>query len=82
MAILAATPLVLTFDPATLSMDERYEYLRRLFNADVDPFVFVGTARRLGYALDGRWDYDTGAGTHPCPRDPSLTHHVSRRQRP
>jgi hypothetical protein len=60
MATLASRPVVIPFDPASLPMDQRREYLRKLWNADVDPFVFVGTARRLGYALGCRWDICAG----------------------
>ncbi|MCF7694655.1 hypothetical protein KPG66_00545 [Mycetohabitans sp. B2] len=56
MATLAATPLVLPFDPASLPMEKRCEYLHKLWSADVDPFVFVGIARRLGYGLCCHWD--------------------------
>ena len=60
MATPASAPLVLPFDPAALSLEERRDYLRTLWRADIDPFVFVGTARRLGYSLDCRWDVDAG----------------------
>ena len=60
MATPAAAPLVLPFDPSFLSMQERRAYLRVLWNADIDPFVFVGMARRLGYVLGCRWDCDAG----------------------
>ncbi|WP_017424048.1 hypothetical protein [Burkholderia glumae] len=38
----------------------RFAYLRALWRADIDPLVFVGTARRLGYALGCHWDADAG----------------------
>lgn len=60
MATPAFAPLVIPFDPASLTLEQRREYLRTLWNADVDPFVFVGTARRLGYALGCRWDIEAG----------------------
>ncbi|MFL9993069.1 hypothetical protein PQR34_19605 [Paraburkholderia sediminicola] len=60
MATLASAPLVLPCDPASLSMHERRAYLRVLWNADIDPFVFVGMAHRLGYALGCRWDCEAG----------------------
>ncbi|CAE6823843.1 hypothetical protein R69746_06180 [Paraburkholderia aspalathi] len=60
MARLASAPLILPFDPASLPQERRREYLLVLWRADIDPFVFVGTARRLGYALGGRWDCDAG----------------------
>lgn len=60
MATIASTPLVLPFDPATLPLEQRREYLRALWRADVDPFLFVGTARRLGYVLGCHWDADAG----------------------
>jgi len=63
MATLASTPLVLPFDPASLSMHERRAYLRVLWNADIDPFVFVGMAQRLGYVLGCRWDCEAGMPT-------------------
>lgn len=60
MATLAATPIVMPFDPASLPLEQRRDYLRALWKADIDPFVFVGTARRLGYVLGSRWDADAG----------------------
>ncbi|QKM48751.1 hypothetical protein B7760_02789 [Burkholderia glumae] len=60
--------VVMSFDPAHLSLDKRREYLRALWRADIDPVVFVGTARRLGYMLGCRWDADAGM--------PVLTHIV------
>lgn len=60
MATPASTPIVIPFDPASLSLDRRREYLRTLWRADIDPFVFVGTARRLGYVLGCHWDADAG----------------------
>ncbi|CAN7190019.1 hypothetical protein LJR230_000417 [Trinickia sp. LjRoot230] len=60
MATTACAPLMLPFDPASLPIEKRCEYLRVLWNADIDPFVFIGTARRLGYVLAARWDWDAG----------------------
>ncbi len=60
MATLASTPIVMPFDPASLPLEQRRDYLRTLWRADIDPFVFVGTARRLGYVLGCRWDADAG----------------------
>ncbi|MBF3481119.1 hypothetical protein ISG25_31245, partial [Burkholderia pseudomallei] len=42
-----------------LPLEKRREYLRKLWNADVDAIVFLGAARKLGYALGGRWDAAT-----------------------
>lgn len=60
MATPASAPLVIPFDPATLSLKQRRDYLRTLWRADIDPFVFVGTARRLGYVLGCQWDAEAG----------------------
>jgi hypothetical protein len=60
MATSASTPIVIPFDPATLPLERRREYLYALWRADIDPFVFVGTARRLGYVLGCQWDADAG----------------------
>ncbi|OXJ40983.1 hypothetical protein CPT_Milagro_035 [Burkholderia phage Milagro] len=60
MATLASTAVVMQFDPTCLSLDKRREYLRALWRADIDPLVFVGTARRLGYVLGCHWDADAG----------------------
>ncbi|KVC82447.1 hypothetical protein [Burkholderia ubonensis] len=60
MATLASTTVVTAFDPAALSIDQRRDYLRALWRADVDPLLFVGTARRLGYVLGCYWDVDAG----------------------
>jgi hypothetical protein len=60
MATAASAPLVLPFDPAALPLERRREYLCALWRADVDPFVFVGTARRLGYVLGCHWDVEAG----------------------
>jgi hypothetical protein len=60
MATLASTPIVIPFDPASQSLDRRREYLCSLWRADVDLFVLIGTARRLGYALDYHWDSHAG----------------------
>ncbi|MCA8165628.1 hypothetical protein [Burkholderia cepacia] len=68
MATLDSAAVVMPFDPARLSLDKRREYLRALWRADVDPSVFVGTARRLGYVLGCHWDADAGM--------PVLTHIV------
>ncbi|SUW59069.1 Uncharacterised protein [Burkholderia oklahomensis] len=56
MATLASAPLVLPFNVVDLPLEKRREYLRALWNADVDAIVFLGAARKLGYALGGRWD--------------------------
>lgn len=53
-------PLMLPRSPSAMTMLERRAYLRELWEADIDPFVFVGTARRLGYALGCCWDIDAG----------------------
>lgn len=58
MATLASAPLVLPFNVVDLPLEKRREYLRTLWNADVDAIVFLGAARKLGYALGGRWDAD------------------------
>ncbi|MGV4733182.1 hypothetical protein ACRUK7_24660 [Burkholderia pseudomallei] len=60
MAALASTAVVMPFDLTSLPLDKRRDYLRALWRADVDPFVFVGTARRLGYVLGCYWDVDAG----------------------
>lgn len=60
MATPASAPLVLPFDLASMPMDKRRAYLRVLWNADIDPFVFVGMAHRLGYVLGCRWDCEAG----------------------
>jgi hypothetical protein len=60
MARLASTPLIVPFDPASLPMHRRRAYLRVLWNADVDPMLFVDTARRLGYVVGCRWDCSAG----------------------
>ncbi|ADP02301.1 gp8 [Burkholderia phage KL3] len=60
MATLASIAVVMPFDPTRLSLDKRREYLRALWRADIDPLVFVGTARRLGYALGCHWDAEAG----------------------
>jgi hypothetical protein len=60
MTTLASAPVVMPFDPSTLPPDQRREYLQTLWRADIDPFVFVGTARRLGYVLGCHWDIDAG----------------------
>jgi hypothetical protein len=60
MATLDSSAVVMPFDPARLSVDKRREYLRALWRADVDPSVFVGAARRLGYVIGCRWDADAG----------------------
>ncbi|MGY4726898.1 hypothetical protein [Burkholderia pyrrocinia] len=60
MATLASIAVVMPFDPTRLSLDKRREYLRALWRADIDPLVFVGTARRLGYTLGCHWDADAG----------------------
>jgi hypothetical protein len=60
MATLASAPLVLPFDPASLPMEQRRQYLRTLWDADIDPFVFAGTARRLGYVIRCEWDIAAG----------------------
>ncbi|APD36818.1 hypothetical protein [Burkholderia pseudomallei] len=58
MATSAAAPLILPVNVADLPLEKRREYLRALWNADVDAIVFLGAARKLGYALGGRWDVD------------------------
>ncbi|RKU01805.1 hypothetical protein C7H84_18995 [Burkholderia sp. Nafp2/4-1b] len=60
MARSAADPVTLAFDLDTLSLDQRHDYLCTLWRANVDPFVFVDIARRLGDALECRWDFDAG----------------------
>jgi hypothetical protein len=60
MATQASAPIVIPFDPASQSLDRRREYLCMLWRADIDPFVFIGTARRFGYALDCHWDANVG----------------------
>lgn len=59
MAFAASAPLVLPFNAIDLPLEKRREYLRKLWNADVDAIVFLGAARKLGYALGGRWDAAT-----------------------
>ncbi|BEH22915.1 Uncharacterised protein [Burkholderia pseudomallei] len=63
MAFVASAPLVLPFNAIDLPLEKRREYLRKLWNADVDAIVFLGAARKLGYALGyalgGRWDAAT-----------------------
>ncbi|WP_459906957.1 hypothetical protein [Caballeronia sp. HLA56] len=56
MARLASTPVAIPFDPAKASSRQRVEYLHALWRADIDPFVFVGVAHRLGYSLRCYWD--------------------------
>lgn len=56
MSTVASATLVMPFDPAGLPLEQRCEYLRTLWRADIDPFIFVGTARRLGYVISCRWD--------------------------
>ncbi|AOJ03327.1 hypothetical protein WS70_16985 [Burkholderia mayonis] len=58
MATSAAAPLIFPFIVSDLPLEKRREYLRTLWNADVDAVVFLGAARKLGYALGGRWDAD------------------------
>ncbi|MBF3481153.1 hypothetical protein ISG25_30385, partial [Burkholderia pseudomallei] len=53
MAFVASAPLVLPFNAIDLPLEKRREYLRKLWNADVDAIVFLGAARKLGYALGG-----------------------------
>ena len=60
MATQASAPIVIPFDPASLSLDRRREYLCALWRADIDLFVLIGTARRFGYALDFHWDARAG----------------------
>ncbi|CAJ2792752.1 Uncharacterised protein [Burkholderia pseudomallei] len=59
MATSAAVPLIFPFIVSDLPLEKRREYLRKLWNADVDAIVFLGAARKLGYALGGRWDAAT-----------------------
>lgn len=60
MVTAAATPLLLPFDPVEIPISQRLDYLRVLWRADVDPLVFVGTARRLDYAVGCHWDSIAG----------------------
>ncbi|MBF3481131.1 hypothetical protein ISG25_29385, partial [Burkholderia pseudomallei] len=53
MATSAAAPLIFPFIVSDLPLEKRREYLRKLWNADVDAIVFLGAARKLGYALGG-----------------------------
>ncbi|KAG0186593.1 hypothetical protein DFQ28_007598 [Apophysomyces sp. BC1034] len=72
MAIVASPALVIPFDPAFIPVEKRREYLRKLWNADVDPLVFVGIARRLGYALRCHWDAEVGMPV--LVHEPSILH--------
>jgi hypothetical protein len=62
MARAASAPLFLSPAPRRVvrSMEERREYLRDLWDADVDPLVFRDMARRLGYVVRCHWDCSTG----------------------
>lgn len=59
-ASLNPAPLMLPRSPSDMTTPERQAYLRELWDADIDPFVFVGVARRLGYVPGCRWDFDVG----------------------
>ncbi|WJF89464.1 hypothetical protein QS306_10065 [Paraburkholderia bonniea] len=54
--IRAITPLFPLDKLASFSIEDRRTYLRRLWNADIDPMLFRDIARRLGYVVRCHWD--------------------------
>lgn len=60
MSSVVNAPLVMPFGPSSVSVDQRPSYALHLWRADIDPFVFAHTARRLGYPLAPLWDVPVG----------------------
>ncbi len=71
--------LDISFDLPRASGEVRCQYLRTLWEADINAQIFIDIVHRLGYVLSAQWDGE--AGMPMLARRRPLTHSAPARDR-